>query len=74
MIVYIKKDNQRVYKKKLNTPRLVNHKLFDPEKETQREDYYYSLILLFVPFHDESNLLLENETARTSILPSLTCQ
>ena len=28
-----------------------------------REDYYYSLILLFVPFRDEGALLRENETA-----------
>ena len=49
--------------RKLTKPRLPNHKLFDPEKEDQRDAYYYSLILLFVPFRDESTLLLENETA-----------
>lgn len=43
---------------KLTKPRLPNHKLYDPSKEEQREDYYYSLILLFVPFQDESSLLL----------------
>ena len=43
--------------------RLLNHRLFDPENENQREDYYYSLILLFTPFREESSLLLENETA-----------
>ena len=43
--------------------RLPNHKLFNPQKENQRENYFYSLILFFVPFRDESNLLLENETA-----------
>ena len=43
---------------KLTKPRLPNHRLFDPEKEDQRESYYYSLILL------ESSLLLENETAK----------
>ena len=48
---------------KLKKPRLPNHKIFDPEKETHREDYYYSLILLFVPFRVESSLLLDNETA-----------
>ena len=46
----------------LTKPRLPNHRLFDPEKEEQRQGYYYSLILLFVPFQDESSLLLENET------------
>ena len=34
---------------KLKKSRLPNHKLFDPQKENQREDYFYSLILLFVP-------------------------
>ena len=53
---------ERQYRK-LTKPRLPNHRLFDPEKEDQREGYYYSLILLFVPFRDESSLLLENETA-----------
>ena len=37
--------------------------MFDPENENQREDYYYSLILLFTPFREESSLLLEDETA-----------
>ena len=55
-------DGDRKYTK-LKKPRLPNHKLFDPQKENQREDYFYSLILLFVPFRDESSLLLENETA-----------
>ena len=44
-------------------PWLPNHKLFDPQKENQRENYFYSLLLLFVPFRDESSLILENETA-----------
>ena len=48
--------------KKLTKSRLPNHKLFDPEKEYEREDYYYSLILLSVPFRDESNLLLQDES------------
>ena len=55
------KNGQRVYKR-LTKPRLPNHKIFDPEKETQRDDYYYSLLLLFVPFRDESSLLRDNET------------
>ena len=50
----------------LKKPRLPNHKLFDPQKETQREDYFYSLLLLFVPFRDESSLLLDNETAEVA--------
>ena len=55
-------DGNRKYRK-LSKPRLPNHKLFDPENEDQREDYYYSLVLLFTPFRDESSLLLSNETA-----------
>ena len=55
-------NGDRKYKK-LTKPRLPNHKLFDPEIQDQTEAYYYSLILLFVPFRDESSLLLENETA-----------
>ena len=42
---------------------MVNHKRFDPAKQENREDYYYSLILLFVPFRDEGALLRENETS-----------
>ena len=60
---YIKDDaGNRVYKE-LKKARLVNHKLFDCNNESQREDFYYSMILLFVPFRDESSLLLANETA-----------
>ena len=47
------KSGKRYYKR-LNKPRLPNHKLYDPEREEQREDYYYSLILLFVPFRVEN--------------------
>ena len=51
----------RMYKKlrKLRKPRFPNQ----PENENQREDYYYSLILLFTPFREENSLLLESETA-----------
>ena len=52
----------RIYRR-LNKPRLVNHREFDLNKAEHREDYFYSLILLFVPFRDESSLLRENETA-----------
>ena len=34
--------------------------MFNHEKDEQREDYYYSLIYLFVPFRDKGNLLLAN--------------
>ena len=58
------KDRQTY--KKLTKPKLPNHKLVDPENENQREDYYYSLVLLSSPFRDESSLLLENETAEAA--------
>ena len=56
------KEGGRKYRR-LNKPRLPNHKLFNLEKEEQKEDYYYSVILLFVPFTDECDLLLPNESA-----------
>ena len=61
-------DGNRKYRK-LSKPRLPNHKLFDPENEDQREDYYYSLVLLFTPFRDESSLLLPNERACRRSIP-----
>ena len=42
---------------------IPNHKLYDLRNENQREDYFYSLIMLFQPFRDESELLLDDETA-----------
>ena len=35
-------------------------------KETERDDFYYSLIFLFVPFRDESTLVMEGETMKES--------
>uniref|UniRef100_A0A1X7UUA3 Uncharacterized protein n=1 Tax=Amphimedon queenslandica TaxID=400682 RepID=A0A1X7UUA3_AMPQE len=31
-------------------------------QEAERDDFYYSLIFLFVPFRDESTLIMEGET------------
>ena len=59
------KNGERKYSL-LNKPRLPNHRLYDPQKENERGDYFYSLILLFVPFRDESSLLLDNETAEAA--------
>ena len=56
------KSGHKTYRE-LQKPRLVNHYVFDPQKNEDREKYYYSLILLFVPFRDESDLLLAGETA-----------
>ena len=52
----IDSNGRRSYQR-LNKPILPNHRIFDPNKEDQREDYYYSLLLLFVPFRNESNLV-----------------
>ena len=60
--VGVDKDDQYTYSK-LTKPHLPNHKLFDPEKENQREDFFYSLLLLFVPFCREADLLGPDETA-----------
>ena len=38
--------------------------MFDPDNENQREEYFYSLVLLFSPFRDESSLLHDKETAQ----------
>ena len=40
----------------------MNHKVYDPNNENQRESFFYSMLVLFVPFRDESSLLKENET------------
>lgn len=56
-------DGTRDYKK-LKKPLLPNHKLFDTSNENQREDYYYSLMLLFIPFRNERDLMKEGETAK----------
>ena len=49
--------------RKLVKPKLPNHKLFDSGNENQKEDYFYSLVLLFSPFRDESCLLKDKETS-----------
>ena len=56
-------DGIPVYRKR-SKPYLANHRLYDPNKESQREDYFYSLLLLFVPFRDEAELVNEGETAK----------
>ena len=38
-------NGNRIYSKQPK-PRLVNHKIFYPDMAEQREDYFYSLILL----------------------------
>ena len=57
----IGKDGEREYKPR-SKPVLANHRTFNPMKETERDDFYYSLIFSFVPFRDESTLIMEGET------------
>ena len=58
---------QKQYKKRSKSL-LPNHKIFDPNKENQKQDYYYSLLLLFVPFRVESDLVDEDETPEEAFL------
>ena len=37
--------------------------IYDPNKPDEREAYFYSLLLLFVPFTDESQLVGKGQTA-----------
>ena len=55
------KNGERKYRK-LTKPVLPNHKIFNPLKEEERESYYYSLMILFVPFRYEAGLNLYGET------------
>ena len=58
----IGKDGEREYKPR-SKPVLPNHRKFNPMKETERDDIYYSLIFLFVPFRDESTLFRRHREA-----------
>ena len=44
-------------------PKIPNHRIYDPNKPEEREAYFYSLLLLFVPFTDESELVGNDQTA-----------
>lgn len=48
---------------KLEKLKIPNHKIYDVNKPEEREAYYYSLLLLFVLFTDESDLISEGQTA-----------
>uniref|UniRef100_A0A1X7VFD1 Uncharacterized protein n=1 Tax=Amphimedon queenslandica TaxID=400682 RepID=A0A1X7VFD1_AMPQE len=52
---------EREYKLR-SKPVLSNHRKFNPMQEAERDDFYYSLIFLFVPFRDETTLVMERET------------
>ena len=55
------KNGERKYRK-LTKLVLPNHKIFNPLKEEERESYYYSLMILFVPFRYEAGLILNGAT------------
>ena len=61
----VDKDGNIVYCK-LAKPILPNHKLYNPSKEDEREKYFYSLLLLFVPFCNEGDLIEEGETGESA--------
>ena len=44
-------------------PKIPNHRIYDPNKPDEREAYFYALLLLFVPFTDESELVGDGQTA-----------
>ena len=52
--------------RKLTKPVLPNHKICNPNKEAERECFYYSLLLVFVPFRDESGLIADSENAESA--------
>ena len=56
-------ENGKIKYRKLSKSALPNHKLFNPKKEDEKESYFYSLLLLFVPFLNEDELMEEGESA-----------
>ena len=54
----IDKDGKTQYHK-LNKSVVPNHKLYNPNKDNEKENFYYSLLLLFVPFRNEGDLMEE---------------
>ena len=58
----VDEDGTAMYQK-LNKAILPNHRLYNPSKENERENYFYSLLLLFVPFRSEDDLIEEGESA-----------
>ena len=47
-------------------PKIPNHRMYDPNKPDEREAYFYSLLLLFVPFTDEAQLVGDGQTTEES--------
>ena len=55
--------NGKTKYRELNKSVLPNHKLLNPQKEDEKESYFYSLLLLFVPFRNEDEFTEEGESA-----------
>ena len=56
-------EDGKIKYRKLSKSALPNHKLFNPKKEDEKESYFYSFLLLFVPFRNEDELMEEGESA-----------
>ena len=61
----VDKDGKVVYRT-LGKSVLPNHKLYNPNRENERESYFYSLLLLFVPFRNEGDLINDGENAENA--------
>ena len=48
-------------------PKIPNHRIYDPNKPDEREAYFYSLLLLFVPFTVESQLVGDGQQKKRSM-------
>uniref|UniRef100_A0A1X7USE9 Uncharacterized protein n=1 Tax=Amphimedon queenslandica TaxID=400682 RepID=A0A1X7USE9_AMPQE len=57
------KNGKRIYRP-LQKERLPNFIDFDVYKENQRDSFYYAIILLFVPFRNEDELVHDGETVQ----------
>ena len=62
----IDNDGNTVYRKLTNLV-LPNHKIFNTNREEEKEGYYYSLLLLFVPFRNEGDPICDGENAESAI-------
>ena len=61
----VDRDGNPVYPERTK-PILPNHRIYDPGQGNERENYYYSLLLLFVPFRNEADVIEEGETAESA--------
>ena len=58
-------DGKPAYRK-LGKTVLPKHKSYDPRRENEHESYFYSLLLLFVPFRNETDLIQQGENAESA--------